>query len=75
MTALYYDYILEINLKQRQTFYSVVMIICYLIKIDVGEDHAIKGEHILHAVLQLGPNNTVYWVQIACSIASPDICL
>ena len=39
--ALYYDYILEINLTKRQKvydcFYSIVMILCYLIKIDVGE--------------------------------------
>ena len=56
MTALYYDYIQEINITQRQTvykwFYSTVMIICYLIKIEEGEEHAIKEEHILHAVLQ-----------------------
>ena len=41
VTAQYYDYILEINLTKRQTvyewFYSSVMILCCLIKIDVGE--------------------------------------
>ena len=40
-TALYYDYILEITLTNRQTvyerFYSSVTILCCLIKIDVGE--------------------------------------
>ena len=41
VTAQYYDYILEINLTKRQNiydwFYLIVMILCYLIKIDVGE--------------------------------------
>ena len=41
VTLLYYDYILEIKLTKRQKvyewFYSIVMILCYLIKIDVGE--------------------------------------
>ena len=41
VTALYYYYILEINFTKRQKvyewFYSIAMILCYLIKIDVGE--------------------------------------
>ena len=39
--ALYYDYIVEINLTKYQKvyewFYSIVMILCYQIKMDVGE--------------------------------------
>ena len=53
VTVLYYDYILEINHTKPQTvyewFYSVVMILCYLIKIDVGETNGYSLQAIQYA--------------------------
>ena len=61
MTALYYDYILEINLTKRQTvyewFYSVVMILCYLIKIDVGETN---GKGLSSTIPHISKNDRIF---------------
>ena len=61
MTALYYDYILEINLTKRQTvyewFYSTVMILCYLIKIDVGKTN---GKGLSSTISHIGKNDRVF---------------
>ena len=61
VTALYYDYILEINLTKRQTvyewFYSTVMILCYLIKMDVGKTND-KG--LSSTISHIGKNDRLF---------------
>ena len=61
VTALYYDYILEMNLTKRQTvydwFYSIVMILCYLIKIDVGET---KCKCLSSTILHISKNDRLF---------------
>ena len=61
MTALDYDYILEINLTKRQTvyewFYSTVMILCYLIKIDVGKTH---GKGLSSTISHIDKNDRLF---------------
>ena len=61
VTALYYDYILEINLTKRQKvyewFYSNVMILCYLIKIDVGET---KGKCLSSTIPHISKNDRLF---------------
>ena len=61
MTALYYDYILEINLTKRQTvyewFYSTVMILCYLIKIDVRKTN---GKGLSSTISHIGKNDRLF---------------
>ena len=51
VTVLYYDYILEKNFTKRQKiyewFYSIVMILCFLIKINMGET---KGKGLSSAI-------------------------
>ena len=63
VTALYYDYILEINLTKRQTvyewFYSIVMILCYLIKTDVGET---KGKGLSSTIPNTSKNDRLFVV-------------
>ena len=58
---LYYDYILEINLTKRQKvydwFYSVVMILCYLIKIDVEE---IKCKCLSSTISHISKNDILF---------------
>ena len=61
VTVLSYDYILEINLTKRQRvykwFYSTVMILCYLIKIDVGKTN---DEGLSSTIPHIGKNDRLF---------------
>ena len=52
------NYILEVNLTTRQTvyewFHSIVMILCYLIKTDVGET---KGKSLSSTIPNISKND------------------
>ena len=61
MTALYYDYILKTSLTKRQTVYewfdSIVMILCYVIKIDVGET---KGKGLSSTIPHISKTDRLF---------------
>ena len=64
VTDLYYDYILVITLKKRQTvyewFYSMVMILSYLIEIDVRET---KGKGLSSTISHISKNDRLFYSQ------------
>ena len=70
MTALYYGYI---NITKRQTvyewFYSIVMILCYIIKIDVGET---KGKGLSSTIPHISKHDRRFccsqWLKIIANI-------
>ena len=61
VTVLYYDYILEKNFTKRQKiyecFYSIVMILCFLIKINMGET---KGKGLSSTIPHISKNDRLF---------------